>query len=246
MKKPLLIFISLFISLLAQPTIQSVNKNLPHLIKQGSTVQLVVQGKQFLMLAGETGNSSASDLNYMHTIWPKIIKMHLNTLVVPVYWELIEPKEEAFNFTLVDSIITSARQNNIKLVFLWFGTWKNSMSCYVPIWIKTNEEKFPRAREKSGRAEEILTAFSKANLDADMHAFSKLMKHIRDFDEKEQTVVMVQVENEIGMIPDARDYCQSANEAFNADVPKEFINYLSNNKSKLNPFLYNLWEKNGI
>ena len=109
------------------------------------------------MLAGETGNSSASDLKYINEIWPKIVKMHLNTLVVPVYWELIEPKEGEFNFTLVDSIITSARQNKIKLVLLWFGTWKNSMSCYVPLWIKTDEEKFPRARGKSGRAEEILT-----------------------------------------------------------------------------------------
>ncbi len=139
---------------------------------------------------------------------------------------------------MLTALLHAARQNNIKLVFLWFGTWKNSMSCYVPLWIKTDEERFPRAREKNGKAEEILTAFNSTNRNTDANAFAKLMKHIRDFDEKEQTVVMVQVENEIGMIPDARDYCKSANEAFNADVPEEFINYLSKNKSKLNPFLY--------
>ena len=225
----------------------SINKNdISHLKKQGKTVQLIVNGKPLLMLAGETGNSSASDLNYMNKIWPKIVKMHLNTLVVPVYWELIEPKEGEFNFTLLDSIITAARKYNIKLVFLWFGTWKNSMSCYVPIWIKTDEERFPRTREKSGKAEEILTPFSNTNRNTDANAFSNLMKHIRNFDEKEQTVVLVQVENEIGMIPDARDYCKSANEAFDADVPKEFIDYLSSNKEKLNPFLYDLWEKHGF
>ncbi len=198
------------------------------------------------MLAGETGNSSASDLKYMDSIWPKIVKMHLNTLVVPVYWELIEPKEGQFDFTLVDSIITAARQNNIKLVFLWFGSWKNSMSCYVPLWIKTDEERFPRAREKDGKAEEILTAFNNTNRNTDALAFATLMKHIREFDEKEQTVVMVQVENEIGMIPDARDYCESANESFNASVPEEFINYLKENKNKLNSHIYSLWEKNGF
>jgi beta-galactosidase GanA len=182
----------------------------------------------------------------MGTIWQKVVKMHLNALVVPVYWELIEPKEGEFNFTLVDSIIVSARQNNLKLVFLWFGSWKNSMSCYVPLWIKTDDHRFPRARQKDGRAEEILTAFNKTNRNADARAFAMLMKHIRSIDEREQTVVMVQVENEIGMIPDARDYCESANEAFNALVPDGFVNYLREHKDELTPELRALWEKNGF
>ncbi|MFZ0454015.1 MAG: DUF5597 domain-containing protein [Ignavibacteriaceae bacterium] len=255
------IIINLFVLIVPVPAQSQkvINEiNIPHLKEQGNTVQLIVNGKPFLMLAGETGNSSASDLNYMNKIWPKIVKMHLNTLVVPVYWELIEPKEGKFDFTLVDSIITAARKYNIKLVFLWFGTWKNSMSCYVPLWIKADEERFPRTRGKSdstsvegnysadGKAEEILTPFNTTNRNTDANAFSNLMEHIREIDEKEQTVVLVQVENEIGMIPDARDYCKSANEAFSADVPEEFINYLSVKKSKLNPFLYDLWEKNGF
>ena len=224
-----------------------INKNdIPHLKKQGNTVQLIVNGKPLLMLSGETGNSSASDLIYMDKIWPKIVKMNLNTLVVPVYWELLEPKEGEFNFTLVDSIITAAGKYDIKLVLLWFGTWKNSMSCYIPLWIKTDEERFTRTREKSGKAEEILTPFSNTNRNTDANAFSNLMKHIRSVDEKERTVVLVQVENEIGMIPDARDYCKSANEAFNDNVPEELINYLNKNKKRINPFLYDLWEKNGF
>ncbi len=245
--KKLFIFLILFSAYLtAQQSKIVIKENIPHLEKQGTAFQFIVNGKPFLMLGGETGNSSASDLKYMNTIWPKIVKMHLNSLVVPVYWELIEPKEGEFNFTLVDSIITAARQNKIKLVFLWFGTWKNSMSCYVPLWIKSDQQRFPRAREKDGKAEEILTAFSKTNMETDAHAFAALMKHIKVFDEKEQTVVLVQVENEIGMIPDARDYCQSANEAFNSEVPQELIQYFKENKNKLNPHLYKLWEKNGF
>jgi hypothetical protein len=219
---------------------------IPHLVKQGSATQLIVNGKPLLMLAGETGNSSASALEYMNTIWPKVQAMHLNALVVPVYWELVEPKEGEFNFTLVDSIITSARLHNLKLVFLWFGTWKNSMSCYVPLWIKTDEAKYPRAREKNSRAEEILTAFSKSNRNADARAFAMLMKHIRSFDEKEQTVVLVQVENEIGMIPDARDYCKSADEVFKAPVPGKLMDYLKEHKDKLAPELHALWENSGF
>ncbi len=226
---------------------EPINRNdIPHLKRQGTTMQLIVNGNPYLMLAGETGNSSASDLSYMDKIWKKIVAEHLNTLVVPIYWELIEPKEGEFDFTLVDSIITAARQNHIKLVFLWFGTWKNSMSCYVPLWIKTNEERFPRAREKNGRTEEILTAFNKTNRDADAYALSHLMKHIRRFDEKEQTVVLVQIENEIGMIPTARDYCEEADKAFNSMVPIKFINYLKTNKEKLNSYLYDLWQINGF
>lgn len=250
-KKTFPFFISCSVALLVTLLSVQVNgqinkKNIPHLEQQGSTIQLIVNGKPFLMLAGETGNSSASNVRYMDSIWPKIVKMNLNALVVPVYWELMEPKEGEFNFALVDSIITGARQNNIKLVFLWFGTWKNSMSCYVPLWVKTNEERFPRSREKNGKAEEILTAFSKSTLTADANAFTALMKHIRAFDEKEQTVVLVQVENEIGMIPDARDYCKSAIEAFNAAVPLELINYLKENKDQLNPHLFDVWKTNGF
>jgi hypothetical protein len=220
--------------------------DIPHLQNNHGATQLVVDGKPFLMLAGETGNSSASDLEYMRTIWPKVVKMHLNALVVPVYWELVEPKEGEFNFTLVDSIIISARTHNMKLVFLWFGTWKNSMSCYVPLWIKADEERFPRARQKDGRAEEILTTFNKTNRNADARAFATLMKHIRSIDGQEQTVVMVQVENEIGMIPDARDYCESANDAFKIPVPERLIGYMKEQKEKLTPELRELWAKNGF
>ncbi|MCX6133184.1 MAG: beta-galactosidase, partial [Ignavibacteriales bacterium] len=104
----------------------------PRLENHGDTKHIIVDGRPFLMLAGETGNSSASDLKYLDEIWPKIVKMNLNTLLVPVYWGLIEPAEGTFDFSLVDGAINGARKHNIRLVFLWFGTWKNSMSCYAP------------------------------------------------------------------------------------------------------------------
>jgi hypothetical protein len=219
--------------------------NIPHLRKQGDATQLIVGGKPFLLLSGELGNSSASDLNYMRPIWPKLARMHLNSALVPIYWELLEPVEGQFAFTLVDSIIHSARQNSLKLVFLWFGAWKNSMSCYAPLWVKSDQKRFPRARTQSGEAVEIITPFSAEAVQADARAFAALMQHIRAVDAQEQTVVMVQVENEIGMIPEARDYCKEANNLFAGAVPVELTAYLRKNKKSLHPQLLRAWEQMG-
>nr|MBP8976941.1 DUF5597 domain-containing protein [Bacteroidota bacterium] len=218
----------------------------PHLMKNGSATQLIVHDKPFLMLAGELGNSSASNLNYMQPIWQTLKTMQLNTVLVPVYWELIEPQEGKFDFTLVDSIILSARKYDLKIVFLWFGSWKNSMSCYAPYWVKINQERFPRARTKNGNALEILTPFNEENRNSDGKAFASLMKHIRSIDSKENTVIMVQVENEIGMIPEARDYCSAAEKAFKEMVPKELIEYLQKHKNSLNKDFLAIWKNAGM
>jgi len=218
----------------------------PHLKKQHAATQLIVHNKPFLMLGGELGNSSASDLNYMAPIWPKLKAMRLNTILVPVYWELLEPQEGRFDFTLVNSLIFSARRNDLKMVILWFGSWKNSMSCYAPYWVKTNQKRFPRARLQSGKAVEILTPFSDENRNADAKAFASLMRHLRAVDEKESTVVMVQVENEIGMIPEARDYCAEAEAAFRREVPAGLMAYLQKNKDSLTAEVQQAWRNSGM
>ena len=168
------------------------------------------------------GNSSASNMEYMDSIWPKLRKMNLNTVIAPVYWELMEPAEGKFDFKLVDYLISNARKNNFKLVLLWFGTWKNSMSCYVPAWVKKDYKTYPRAYDARGQAQEILTPFSVSNLRADVDAFKALMQYIRAHDEQQQTVIMIQVENEIGMLPSARDYHPDATKAFQQPVPAPY------------------------
>ena len=217
-------------------------QSIPHLQKKGSTKELIVEGKPFLVLGGELGNSTASSLDYMRPFWAKFKAMNLNTILVPAYWDLIEPEKGKFNFDLLDSIINTSRENNLKVILLWFGSWKNSMSCYAPAWIKTNESRFPRAQNRNGKGLEIISAFSKNNLDADKKAFSKLMKHIKETD-KSQTVIMVQVENEIGMLTEAREYTADANKAFNSEVPKELMDYLKANKDSLVPELREHWAK---
>lgn len=217
--------------------------DLPHLQQQGTAVQLIVDNSPFLVLGGELGNSSASSLDYMKPIWPKLVQMNLNTVLTPVYWDLIEPQEGTFDFTLVDGLLEQARDHNLRLVLLWFGSWKNSMSCYAPGWVKTNPDRFPRARLKSGRPMEIMSAFSSENRNADARAFAALMKHLSQADSRKHTVLMVQVENEVGMLTDARDWSPAANKAFAKPVPKELIDYLTAHKDSLISDLRARWAK---
>jgi hypothetical protein len=221
-------------------------QNIPHLQKTGNKTQLIVSQKPFLIRGGELGNSSATSMESMESIWSKLTDMNLNTVLTPIYWELIEPQEGKFDFQLVDDLILRARKENLKLVFLWFGSWKNSMSSHAPEWVKLNQKKYPRVKDDTNKSHEILTPFSENNLQADLNAFKKLMTHIKDFDQKDQTVIMVQVENEIGMLPTARDYHALANAAFQKPVPEELIKYLERNKQKLVPEFLEIWKKNGF
>lgn len=213
--------------------------------KQGTATQLVVHGMPFLILGGELGNSSAACPQDIERIFPKLKKMSLNTVLVPVYWDLTEPVEGQFDFTLTDKALQQARENDLKIVFLWFGAWKNSMSCYAPLWFKENHKKYPRAYTQSGKPLEIASAFSEAVYEADHHAFSQWMQHIATVDKEEGTVIMIQIENGIGMLEDARDYSREANKIFNAPVPAEFMTYLQKNKKALHPQMLKKWESQG-
>lgn len=217
-----------------------------YLKQQGTVKQLYVKDNPFLILGGELGNSSSSNTEYMGKIWPRIKAMNLNTVLAPVYWELIEPEEGKFNFDLVNDLIKDARKNDMKLIFLWFGAWKNSMSCYAPYWVKKDQKRFPRATDKNGIGQEILSPFYENNLNADVKVFKELMAHIKSIDSKEQTVIMIQVENEIGMLPEARDHNPAATAMFNKPVPALFINYLKDNKDNLMPEFKAAWAKNGF
>ena len=223
---------------------QSHYQNIPQLKKQDTATQLIVDGKPFLILGGELGNSSFTSLEYMEPIWPKLEVMNLNTLLAPVYWELIEPAEGKFDFELYDRLIEKARNHNLKLILLWFGSWKNSMSSHAPSWVKKNQERFPRIKDDKGKSHEILTPFSENNLQADLKAFQALMKHIQEIDEKDHTILMIQPENEIGMLPTARDYSPLANKKFQEKVPKEFIQYLKQHKENLVPEFKEIWAQN--
>jgi beta-galactosidase GanA len=195
----------------------------PHLRKQGDATQLVVEGKPFLILGGELNNSSSSSIAHMAPIWKRMADSNVNTLLVPLAWDIVEPKEGQFDFSLPDGLIRDARKNKLHIVFLWLASWKNGMSSYMPLWVKEDYKRFPRVRRKDGSPAEILSTLDADNWTADGKAFAAVMHHIRQADARDQTVIMMQVENEMGVLSDSRDRSESADAAFKGTVPAELI-----------------------
>ncbi len=203
-------------------------------MKNGSTVlpevcllndipTLFVDGKPFVALSGEAHNSSASDPTYMlRKVWPNVENLNINSLIVPVAWEQIEAEEGEFDFSILDAVIEQARERNIRLILLWFGLWKNSESMYVPGWMKRNPKTYFLAQRVNGTCYHTISPFCEAAVEKDANAFAHLMAHIRDTD-PEHTVIVMQVENEIGLHGNApgteRDYSEIGNKYYNSEVP---------------------------
>ena len=218
----------------------------PHLETRHGARQLIVDGKPFLILSGELHNSSSSSREYMKPIWPQLAQRNLNTVLAVITWELIEPQEGRFDFTTLADCIQGARQNHLRLVILWFGSWKNGESSYQPCWVKANPQRFPWVKDRAGKTLNILSTFGDATRDADARAYGALMRHIRQVDGKEHTVLMMQVENEVGVLGDSRDHIAAANEAFARPVPKDLMSYLVQHKATLSPELRGVWATNGF
>lgn len=217
------------------------NAGIPHLQKKGTATQLIVGGRPFIMLAGEIHNSSASNLEYMEPVWKKLVSLNCNSAFVPLYWELIEPEEGKSDFRLLDGLIEGARRHNLRLGFLWFATWKNSWSTYAPAWVKTDLKRFPRYQATAGRSSGIISYFSYEANRADARAFAAVMQRIREIDGQRQTVVMMQVQNEAGMRPAARDHSPVAEEQFSQPVPKELMQSLAAQKENLVAEFKEIW-----
>jgi len=223
----------------------------PHLRKQGTATQLIVDGKPYLALAGELTNNAATSLPMMEPIWPMLVADHLNTALVGVSWAQFEPEEGHFNYTQIDGVIAKARENRMHVVIIWFGAWKNGTSSFAPYWVKKDYTRFPRIQIDDGKTVsisgpvELLSTFGDATRDADAAAFKALMRHIKEVDGARHTVVMMQVENEVGVLRDSRDRSPAANRAYAGQVPAELMNYLQAHKDHLMPDFGADWAANG-
>ncbi|MDE3187360.1 MAG: DUF5597 domain-containing protein [Acidobacteriota bacterium] len=199
--------------------------------------QLLVQGKPFLILGGELGNSSAGTAAHADSILPAMANLHLNTVLMPVAWEQVEPQEGTYDFSILDHWIDVARQQNLHLVLLWFGSWKNAFSEYAPDWVKADTRRFPRALAADGAPLEILSTFGAETNRCDSRAFAALMAHVREKDRDRQTVLMVQVENEVGYLGPERERSPEANRQFAGPVPQELMRALLARHTELSPEL---------
>jgi beta-galactosidase GanA len=191
---------------------------MPRIDHANGRYTLVVDGQPYFELGAQVGNSSAWP-EKLDTLWPKAAAMHLNTLEVPVYWQQMEPREGTFDDSLIDAAINGARAHHLRLVLLWFGTWKNGSSHYVPEWVTSDTTRFPRTFTRDGHPIDVLSANANASLEADTKAFTHLMHHLKQIDGDQHTVIMVQVENESGSLGSVRDFSPLAQKLFNAPVP---------------------------
>ena len=194
-------------------------QSLPKVVTEKGRHALYVDGKPFLILGGQANNSS----NYpamLPEVWPTISALHANTLEIPVAWEQIEPVEGKFDFSWVDTLIPQAREHNVRLDLLWFGTWKNTGPGYLPEWVKSDTKRFPRMMTRDGKTHYVNSPHSRTTLEADKRAFVALMRHIREID-PQHTVILVQPENEVGSYDSPRDFSPEANKLFAGLIPAE-------------------------
>jgi Domain of unknown function (DUF5597)/Beta-galactosidase len=240
MKQPVLLYLLL---LTLSPVLRS-ESPIPSLAQRGAATQLIVDGTPYLIRGGEVANTASSSLTYMDEVWPKMTRLNLNTVLVAVAWAWVEPIEGKFDFLLVDGLLEGARKNDQRVVFLWFGSWKNGLSSFAPAWVKADQQRFPRVQIASGKSVEILTPLSASALAADTKAYVAFMSHLREVD-PQRTVIMLQMQNEVGVIGDSRDRSAAANAAFAAPVPDELMAHLARNKARLSTALSKLWNAAG-
>lgn len=197
------------------------NTDLPRLTQKNNRWALIVDGSPYLMLGAQVNNSSAWPA-VLPQVWPAIDFIHANTVEIPAYWEQFEPQEGRFDYSVVDTLLREARKHKVRLVLLWFGTWKNGSSHYMPLWLRTDRRRAPLVLGSEGRPVDSPSPFAESAMQADIKAFSALMSHLKETD-RQHTVLMVQIENEPGTYGSVRDHGAKAEQAFQGSVPKELL-----------------------
>lgn len=190
--------------------------SIPTLKQQANGTVLTLHDKPYIMLAGEVGNSNSSSVEYMEGVWQTAEQLGMNTLLLPITWDQVEPEEGQFDFSLLDGLVLQARGKGKHLVLLWFGSWKNAECMYAPAWVKTDLQRFRRGQIVKGKNKAprenaygmlytTLSYLCEETCAADARAFGRLMRHLRTLDGEENTVLAVQVENETGLLGTARE-----------------------------------------
>lgn len=212
------------LSLLALTVLPTQAAEIPSLVTQNGRHALMVDGEPYLILGAQTNNSA----NYpaaLKDVWPTLEKMHANTLSIPVAWEQIEPEEGKFDFSFIDYLVKESRKRGLRLNLLWFATWKNNAPHYAPAWVKLDNKRFPRVVKQDGDTLNSLSPHFRTTLEADKKAFVALMTHLKKID-KQHTVILVQVENEVGTYGSVRDFSPTAQKIFNSPVPETLVKKL--------------------
>lgn len=189
-------------------------------VPAGDKLAFEVDGRPFLALGIQLNNSSGFPAE-LRRLAPAVARSHANVIMAPISWQLVEPEEGRFDWSVLDGLIAEARTQKVRLALLWFGTWKNANMSYTPAWVKRDTQRFPRVVNADGRPIEVLSPIAAASRDADARAFGALMAHLKVVDGRQRTVIMTQVENEAGTLGADRDHSPAAEALFRAAVPAD-------------------------
>jgi len=198
---------------------------LPYLGEINGSRCLFVDGDPYWIRGGEIKNSCSANAAYMEKhVWPYVTGLGLNTLLVPLAWESVEPEEGKFDFSLPAQLIDQARGRGLRLVMLWFGLWKNGQSSYVPLWVKEDQKRYFRnvryPRREMHTPVCSVSPVCEAAVERDAEAFSRFMAFLKEYDRR-HTVICVQVENEVGLLGSERDYSPQAEALFQSEIPQD-------------------------
>jgi hypothetical protein len=222
MKLISVVLAALVATLVAVPLHAQVEERpIPHLVKKDGRFALFVDDAPYLMLGAQVHNSSSWPVE-LPKVWPAMEFLHVNTVEMPIYWEQFEPKPGQFDYTMIDTLLSEARQHQVHLVLLWFATWKNGSQHYMPEWMKLDLVRYPHMLDRNGQAVDSPSPHSAASLEADKTAFTAFLRHLKETD-PQRTVLMVQVENEAGAWGSVRDFSPAAQKLFEAPVPPELL-----------------------
>ncbi len=209
--------------LYAQVQVKEQARPIPRIVQKDGRFALFVDNAPFLILSIED-----QDLG-LESTWPPQPKdwanmeyLHANTVEVPIYWDQIEEQPGKFDFLSIDTLLTAAREHHMRLILLWFATWKNGSQHYMPDWMLSDPARYFHAVNREGEAVDSPSPFAQASLDEDKKAFAAVMEHLKEVD-PQRTVIMVQVENETGDWKSVRDFSPAAQKYFEAPVPPEIL-----------------------
>ena len=201
---------------------QETETEMPRIVQKDGRFALHVDGEPFFIFGGQSHNSSTWP-RMLPQVWSTMESIHANTLEIPIYWEQVEPQPGQYDFSMVQMLLEQARERDIRLVLLWFATWKNGSNHYMPGWMKRDSRKYPNITGKDGNPVDSPSPYTKAAMEADANAFTGVMEYLKEAD-PQHTVILVQVQNEPGSWGSVRDYSKTAQKLFEQPVPEALLN----------------------
>jgi hypothetical protein len=183
-----------------------------------------VDGKPFIILGLQWDCDGCYTPEDMDPFFEHGEKMGLNTASLLLYWKEIEPVKGEYRFEMLDHRIEMARKHNMKIVLVWFGSYKNGNLTYAPDYIRFDHKTYTKVIDKHGKVHtNFCCPTARETHRRDELALIEVFKHLKEVDSETHTVILFQMENETGIFGTDRCYCGSCNEEYKKnDYEKEY------------------------